>query len=866
MTHIIDLCSDESSQRSSRNAQVDNIPLTNDTIASQKNACSSSSLKQRTRPSVPANGQFQEDVIPEPLQSSIPSARPFPGGQPPMSDPTAGDAEATRLLRRLSQIDEDISQYEHLLSEAQQQRTEVKSQLEKRMRILREHADASFNWLSEFPWDTTLHHYRHKVFAIHQFRPLQHEALNATLLKRDVFAILPTGAGKSLIYQLAAVVDAGLSVVITPLISLSQDQQTSLAKLGIQAEALDSTTPKEVVSRIFRDVLPAGGRIGSSAYPRKRPRHKQNSRRRRGGDCDTATSWIRDDMNPVILFVTPEQVARSKRLMSRLEDMHEAGHFSRICIDEAHCCSEWGHDFRPDYRKLGLLRRQCPTTPILALSATCSPTTLNDVANNLEMRNWVTFRGVVDRPNLYYDVQKKKDSEDEVVQDILRWLENEFRGMCGIVYVLSKKEAESYAEKLALGGVDVGSYHGDMDADARAATHHDWSEGNIRVMVATIAFGLGIDNRNARFVIHATMATSIEGYYQESGRCGRDGRRGYCRVLQRAKDFSRLSAFVAGKGQSRVDKFYDMYRYATGRLIKVDSGEESKTCAQLCRRVAITAAFGEVSPTRTSMEGDDGLFGCCDLCREHASGPCNSTIGTIAVQIDVTELARNAVLILQRISRTKPDEKITLLALATYWSGRGAKACNIRGKDIPPISGKICIETRLEILVQLVLDGAFEEYFRHSSYSISAYVMCGCQADNVVTGKRKVTLVASARAARECKQFGNGIMIDDAPTSEAHDLNHNGHAEGETETDAKIDTEENIVSENEEEFVMDEGHGEVLSEDEQEKPITTPVEVDEVPAPKKKGRGRKRKVIESEEEMVPEYEEVILDQGEATDF
>lgn len=563
------------------------------------------------------------------------------------------------------------------------------------VKFLRRKADASFNWLNKFPWDTAVTQQLLDVFKISSLRPLQREALNATLLRRDVFAILPTGAGKSLIYQLAAVVEGGLTLVVTPLISLSSDQRAALQRLNIRAESLDSMASKETVKSIYSDVLPKGGLVSGSSQPRKR--HRNNFQPSR---------WICDDMKAAILFVTPEQIVRSKRFMSRLEMMYEAGHLTRICVDEAHCCSTWGHDFRADYRKLGILRRQCPSTPILALSATCEQVTTDNVCELLETRDCVVFRGSVDRPNLFYEVRQKKDAEDNVVADIASMVRAEFSGQCGIVYVLSKKESESYAMKLCHYGISAGCYHGDMDYGARSTVHTEWSEGCLQVVVATIAFGLGIDNQHVRFVIHATMATSLEGYYQESGRAGRDGKAAKCIVLHRVKEFARLSGFVADKGERRLQKMYNMYKYACGRGV----GKKSA-----CRRAIIAEAFGECPPADRDMRT------CCDLCAMRAGAELSSEG---LMMVDVGVLARSAARMMSRFCKEFPDEKITLHNVADSWSKKGAKGVRMRGEE-EAIDKRIGVDVRLEILVELIFRGVLQEYHRHSSFSVNAYVTSG---------------------------------------------------------------------------------------------------------------------------------------------
>lgn len=614
----------------------------------------------------------------------------------------------------------------HMLTEATTMLNGLEQQMADRVTELRRATDAAFDWNgNKFPWDSVLAKELKEVFHIQSFRPLQREALNATLLRRDVYAILPTGAGKSLLYQLAAVVDRGLTLVVTPLISLSVDQRRALRELCIYAECLDSMSPKSIVKHIFTDVLPKNGAVRNSSQPRQKRRKIEKKRAARVKD-----GWTRDDMATTVLFVTPEQLVRNKKLMSRVEMMYEAGHLSRIVIDEAHCCSSWGHDFRVDYRKLGIIKQQCPDTPILALSATSCPETTADVCKTLRIPDCVIFRGSIDRPNLFYEVRQKPDDEENVIDDIASMLLGEFKNQCGIVYVLSRKEAETYSNGFGKLGIRCGCYHGDMTREERAKVHEGWQEGRIQVTVATLAFGLGIDNQLTRFVVHATMATSLEGYYQESGRAGRNGKAAKCVVLHRAKDFARLSAFVAEKGDARLRKMYEMYRYATGRGLEENGRVEAR-----CRRALIATAFGERPPKRTEEERRL----CCDICAWRNG---NGKIGV--VMTDVTELARSA---LRIMVRQDEREKMTILMLATSWGNKGVKGRQIRG-DEPVIDRRVSVEARIEIIIGLVFVGALQEYHRHSSYAVNAYIGTGSNVEQMLEGVIRVRVMLRDEDAR----------------------------------------------------------------------------------------------------------------------
>lgn len=607
-----------------------------------------------------------------------------------------------------------VESLEYALADARRRQNALSRRIRAARAAQAEQADSALDWTRARPWDADLLRVCRDTLGAPTFRPLQREALNGTLARRDVFAVMPTGAGKSLIYQAAALVDGGITLVISPLIALSADQRTRLAERGVNAAALDSKTSPEDVSYVFSEFLPARGVAGARGL----------RKRLRAGDAlasagDPAT-WTKDDMPACILFVTPERIVKSKRLMSRLEVAYEAGHLSRIAIDEAHCCSQWGHDFRPDYANIGVMRRQLPEVPILMLSATAAPRVIEEVKTILGTPQCVVFRTSIDRPNLMYGVQmlQKGQTPGMVAGDLA---EGRFRGKCGIVYVLSRLNSTGIARDLRGRNVAAAAYHGDLEPEEREKVYSDWMSGKVRVVVATIAFGLGIDNQNVRFVIHACIPPSLEAYYQESGRAGRDGKAADCVVLFQASDFSRMSCFVADKGPTRLKLLYEMAKYTLG-LGK-------------CRRQMLAAAFREGKPKRS---GED-LATCCDLCASR---------GDKLEMVDVSGEARSLVQILDYAGTKYPDDKITITRAALDWSNTGAKGKRFRGPDLPPLGRHCDKETKVLIVIVLIIHGVLREYHNYNMYSMNGYVAVGSNAQLLLDEKLSVSIPLSAKVAK----------------------------------------------------------------------------------------------------------------------
>ena len=329
-----------------------------------------------------------------------------------------------------------------------------------------------------------------KYWHYDSFRPMQREAIESVLTGRDTLVLMPTGGGKSIIYQLPTLVSDGLCIVVTPLIALMKDQVDRLRRMGISAVAVHSGLSSRQI-----DIA-----LDNCIY----------------GDIK-------------FLYVAPERLS-SEMFRLRVDRMN----VSLLAIDEAHCISQWGYDFRPAYLRIKELRRLLPDTPVLALTASATPRVADDIMTQLEFAEPNILQTSFLRPNLSYSVRETDDKEAQLLRII-----NNVPG-CGIVYVRMRETAERVAKYLTEQGLSASYYHGGLPNAERAIRQDEWISGKTRIMVATNAFGMGIDKQNVRFVVHYSMCDSLESYYQEAGRAGRDGERSYAVILMAADDNNRI--------------------------------------------------------------------------------------------------------------------------------------------------------------------------------------------------------------------------------------------------------------------------------------------------------------------------------------
>ena len=395
-----------------------------------------------------------------------------------------------------------------------------------------------------------LHAKLKEYFGFDHFKGNQEAIIKNVLAGNNTFVLMPTGGGKSLCYQLPALLLEGTAIIISPLIALMKNQVDAMRSFSAAegvAHFLNSSLTKNEILNVKEDILSDKTKM---------------------------------------LYVAPESLTKE----SNVEFLKKIK-ISFFAVDEAHCISEWGHDFRTEYRKIRPIVEEIGKAPIIALTATATPKVQNDIQKNLDMMDAQVFKSSFNRPNLYYEVRPK---QGDVTKDIIKFIKNH-EGKSGIIYCLSRKKVEELAEVLSINGIKAAPYHAGMDASTRSTNQDRFLMEEVDVIVATIAFGMGIDKPDVRFVIHYDIPKSLEGYYQETGRAGRDGGEGICLTYYSFKDIQKLEKFMQGKPIAEQE---------IGKQLLMETVAYAET--SLCRRKVLLHYFGE------TYEEDN--CGCCDNC------------------------------------------------------------------------------------------------------------------------------------------------------------------------------------------------------------------------------------------------------------
>ncbi|KAI8908550.1 P-loop containing nucleoside triphosphate hydrolase protein, partial [Gorgonomyces haynaldii] len=512
------------------------------------------------------------------------------------------------------------------------------------------------------------------VFKLDSFRANQLEIINATLNGRDCFVLMPTGGGKSLCYQLPSLVNKGktngITFVISPLLSLIQDQVEKLVSIGIPSIAITGEMSQEKRKGVFQEL-------------------KRNSILK-------------------LCYITPELIAKSQQFQSRLDQLYREQAIARFVVDEAHCLSQWGHDFRPDYKQLSTLRRNYPEIPIMALTATANLKVKNDITQLLGLRNIAFFQSSFNRPNLSYEVREKKGNMND---EIRTFIQTYFPTDSGIIYINSKRKCEQLSDILRSKGVKTAFYHAAMAKADRHRVQREWQDNKIQVIVATIAFGMGIDKADVRFVIHGSLPNSLEGYYQETGRAGRDGLPSKCLMFWSFADRTQIISMIhQGEGdweqkERQRNNLRQVLEYADNRFE--------------CRRTQVLRYFGEKFNPRDCRK-------TCDNCLHPR----------VSNKINIIEHVRDLIEIVHDVQR----QQVGLHHVADIYKGSRLAKIVQHGHHNHRLhgTGKALKKTVIErILQHLIIHEALEEYNVSNKMGFnSSYIRTARNAHTVKTGNQ----------------------------------------------------------------------------------------------------------------------------------
>ncbi|KAI7886348.1 ATP-dependent DNA helicase [Lichtheimia hyalospora FSU 10163] len=548
---------------------------------------------------------------------------------------------------RFKQIDNELDTIEEEISILQAKRASLLEERESLydkalLRSVQENTTIAPKQTSnEFPWTNELQQLASQHWNIQRFRALQEPIMNAALQReRDIFVVLPTGGGKSLCYQLPALYESGFTLVVSPLVSLISDQVYHLQKARVPSVSLTAASTNED-NKYVQDTMPMT---------------PQDVKLKMGEEKFK------------LVYVTPEKIAKSKRFVNKLNQAYDAGQLSRINL--------------------------FPKTPIMALTATCPWSVMKDVMTILGMKHppkpnaTLVYTAPLYRPNLIYKVIEKPEKDADVLQHIVQWIKTYHTKSSGIVYCFSKKDTQVMAEGLTMNGISSGYYHADLEDDEKEDIHSLWRNGTVQVIVATIAFGMGIDHPKTRFIIHHSISKSLENYYQESGRAGRDGNDADCVLFYRAHDV------------------YAMVKYA----------QDFTTCRKILFEryfsfdpsISAPHQHADMLVNETSV---DVPCGRCDNC---------TRIDNVSYQ-DITVEALTLVRVCHELA--KQQQRVTFAKLLQIWQGYGLKAVNLEklrhDQTIQlPVNKKYSLFDLERIINHLVVERYLAEDFYFGAYKV----------------------------------------------------------------------------------------------------------------------------------------------------